>query len=208
MLSLRISTRNERQGLTLVELIIVLVILIGLASLVVPTLVNSREDAAQQTTEASLVATRNALIQQYEDTKYISYLGAPDTVALESNRFHLRWLFDNPVTGDATNGFDVDTRQGWNGPYLTSNTGRYAVDLTANFTTAYGSDGDQAIVDTFTGTPIVCQVLGSGPYDVRLVSAGLDGVLDIDPADPTSALESEGGTEPIGDDIYVSFILR
>ncbi|MDA7980294.1 MAG: prepilin-type N-terminal cleavage/methylation domain-containing protein [Pirellulales bacterium] len=197
-----------RAGVTLVELMIVLVILVGLASVMVPMFANSREDSAERTTRASLVAVRDALTQQHLDTKYIALTGPPETVAIDATRFHLRWLFHNPVTGDASNDFDPDTRTGWNGPYLMNNTGQYAIDATKNLTASYGSDGDPAILDTYTGTPIVCQVVGSGPLDVRLVSAGTDGVVDIDPTDATADLASEGGTEPTGDDIYVAFTLR
>lgn len=200
-------TNSHRQGLTLIELIVVLAILIGLASLLVPVLTSSREDSAEQTTQASLVALRAAVIQQYQDTRFINYDGT-NTVAVEANRFHLRWLFENPVTGDRTIGFDPVARTGWNGPYLASNTGIYDENQ-GNLGTDYGTDDDPTVVDSFTGTAIVCQVVpGSNPLDVRLVSAGFNGNIDIDQNDATVDLDQEGGTESTGDDIYVAFTLR
>lgn len=196
----------------MVELLIVLVLLVALAGILVPIFGNVTDDAAMQTTQASLVAIRDAVVRSWTDTKYVSLPGSggsPPTEAEETERFHIRWLFNSPVSGVATSDFDPDSRIGWNGPYLTQFTGRYAIDDSRNLTATYGSDNDPSVLDSFTGTPIVVQVVGaSTPYDVRIVSAGPNGIVDIDPTTATSSLESEGGMEAIGDDLYVSFVLR
>ena len=205
-------TRFSRSGLTLVELMIVLIVLVALAGILTPLVATTIEDSMERTTRASLVAVRDAVMRQWLDTKYVSLPGSggsPATVASEAERFQIRWLFDSPVSGTAVSDFDPDTRVGWNGPYLAQSTGRYAVDVTRNLAATYGSDNDPAILDSYTGTPIVIQVVGStSPYEVRIVSAGVDGVLDIDPMDATEDLETEGGSEPVNDDIFVSFVLR
>ncbi|MEM8666806.1 MAG: type II secretion system protein [Planctomycetota bacterium] len=196
-------------GLTLIELIVVLAILVGLAGLVVPIFSNTYADSAERTTNATLVAARAAMIRQWTDTKYVTLDGSTST-ASDAERFQTRWLFNSPVTGLSAADFDPDTRIGWNGPYLVSSTGRYAVNATTKFIADYGATGDPAIVDSFTGSPIVFQVVAgppaSPPYDIRVVSAGANGVLDISPTDTTAELEA--GTKPIGDDLYVAFILR
>ena len=205
----RVACRAS-SGLTLVELVIVLVILVALGSLMVPILSNSQTDAAEQTTKASLVAVRDALQQSWSDTEYVSLPGPPATTAIEVQRLQVRWLFENPVTGDASPGFDPDTRLGWNGPYLVNWTGRYQINAVKNLTAAYGTNGDPAILDTFTGTPIVIQDVDfTQPIrDVRIVSAGPNGVIDISPLVATVDLASEGGTQPVGDDLYVALQLR
>lgn len=209
MKSKRNEHRSARRGLTLTELVIVLFILAAIAGITLGSMSTIRDDSDRITTEASLIAVRDALIQQHLDTKYIALTGSPNTVAVESNRFHLRWLFFNPVTDDRSIDFDPDSKLGWNGPYLDSDTGKYEIDATKNLTSSYGNDNDPAILDSYTRTPIVCQVVGTAsPFDVRIVSAGPDGILDIDPTDATEDLDSEGGSEPTGDDIYVSFTLR
>lgn len=202
-------TAPNRSGLTFVELLVVLFILAALAGIIVPLLSGARDDSAEQATEASLVAVRDAVIRQWTDTKYVNLPGTPTSVATESQRFHLRWLFESPVSGTAASDFDPDTRIGWNGPYVAQFTGRYEIDNSSNFTSVYGSANDPAVLDAFTGRPVVIQVVGAAsPYDVRVVSAGLDGELDIDPSNATADLEPEGGLVPVDDDIYISFVLR
>lgn len=208
----RRTARRIRSGLTLVELMIVLIVLVALAGILTPLVSTTIEDSAEGTTRASLVAVRDAVMRQWLDTKYVSLPGsggAPPTIASEAERFQVRWLFDSPVSGSPVSDFDPDTRVGWNGPYLAQFTGRYTIDATRNLVATYGAANDPAILDSFTGTPVVIQVVGSSsPYDIRVVSAGLDGVIDIDPTDATEDLETEGGSEPVNDDVFVSFVLR
>ena len=204
--------RTSRNALTLVEMLVVLAILAGLAGVMVPIFTNTRSDSAERTTKASLVAIRDALTHQWVDTKYVPLddgTGTPATAAEQTERFQIRWLFDSPVSGMSNSDFDPDTRIGWNGPYLASFTGRYSLDSASNFDATYGAANDPAILDSFTASPIVVQVVGTtSPCDVRIVAAGADGELDISPAAATADLVPEGGSEPVGDDIYVSTVLR
>ncbi|MEO1129385.1 MAG: type II secretion system protein [Planctomycetota bacterium] len=116
----------------------------------------------------------------------------------------LRYLFINPRTetdssvaaGDNL-GWDPVLKRGWRGPYLAAGSaGRYQVDSSRGFSTVYGDeidifcndDGDPAPLDGW-GNPIIIQelVVQEGPVTrdyTRLVSAGPNGVIDVDPLDP------------------------
>jgi hypothetical protein len=119
----------------------------------------------------------------------------------------LRYLFINPRTetdssvaaGDNL-GWDPVLKRGWRGPYLSpGSAGRYEIDPSSGFTTIYGAEidifciegGDPAPTDGW-GNPIVIQelVLQDGPVTrdyTRLVSAGPNGIIEVDPSDPNAA---------------------
>lgn len=197
---------TQRHGLTLLELVIVLVILVALGSVVIPRFIQSRESTAFITTQANLVTLRDAVMAYFEDTKSLPLMGAPDTAAEEAERFQVRWLFDSPVSGLALSEFDPDVRLGWNGPYIAMKTGVYELDAAKNLTVLYGNDDDPALLDTFTGTPIVIQWANAPlrPCDLRVVSAGPNGVIDIPPGILTDDLTDSD----VEDDIYVAIQLR
>ncbi|MEM9827983.1 MAG: hypothetical protein AAF958_15435 [Planctomycetota bacterium] len=214
-------SRCAHHGLTLIELIIVLIILVGLGGLMIPLFAEVSEDSARSTTSANLVAVRNAVVRQWNDTKLVPLpgpLATPATIrteASEATRFHLHWLFENPANDPADAGddftptYDSTSSIGWNGPYLLSHSGRYTIDTINEFTSDYGAADDKAIFDSYTGSPIVMQVVGlAAPYDVRIVSAGRNGKIDIDRSWSTDSLVPEGGINDVVDDEYVSFILR
>ena len=195
----------QRRGLTLVELVVVLTILVALGSMVIPVLRGTGQRSSDTTTDATLVAVRDALQQWWSDTKYVALPGTPTTVATEADRFQLRWLFENPVTGNSIESFDPDTRIGWNGPYFVDQTGDYTVNAANGFTVDYGTDGDPAVIDSWTASPVVIQANDTGTYwDVRIVSAGPDGEVDIDRLTLTDNLTPATR----GDDIYVALQLR
>src|SRR5690348_6467093 len=89
------ATRN---ALTLAELVVVLCLLVALSAVLVPLCSDSLVSAAESVTEASLVQARDATLQYWRDTKYVSLDGVL-TVATEAQRFNISWLFNNPVTG-------------------------------------------------------------------------------------------------------------
>lgn len=180
-----------RQALTLAELVVVLFILVALAGLAAPLCSGQMSSAAQSTTQASLANARDAVDQYWRDTKFLTLDGV-GSVATEADRFNLRWLLKNPVTGNTTSSFDRNTRSGWNGPYL----------LAA--TTAPGAILE-GMVDGWNRTLVVQYVNpGNDLRDVRIVSAGPDGVINIAVGTPTASLTSNN----IGDDLYVSLLLR
>lgn len=200
------NTLIRRHGLTLIELVIVLAILVALGSLVIPQFPESRHSTAVAATRANLVVLRDAATAYFEDTKTTALPGYPVTLAEEPQRFHIRWLFQSPVSGSPVSEFDPDVRLGWNGPYIAMKTGTYGVDAARNLTVLYGDEDDPALLDAFTGTPIVIQWANAPlrPCDLRIVSAGPDGVVDIPPATATADLTDAD----VGDDEYVAIQLR
>lgn len=122
----------------------------------------------------------------------------------------LRYVYVNPLREPATNAteltlltFDPTTQVGWRGPYLSGGQSRFSAanDRTgdARLTAAergffpvgqalYGQPGDPTILDGW-GQPIVLQAPNDDPatavredrVELRAVSAGPDGVLDIQP---------------------------
>lgn len=180
-----------RQALTLAELVVVLFILVALAGLAAPLCSGQMSTAARSTTQATLAGARDALDEYWRDTKFLTLDGV-STAASEADRFQLRWLLANPVTGTTASSFDRNTQTGWNGPYLLSPT----------------TSPDEAIaslIDSWNRTLVVQYVNpGSELRDVRIVSAGPNGTIDISAVMPTSSLNSLN----IGDDLYVSLLLR
>ncbi|MEL6105972.1 MAG: type II secretion system protein [Planctomycetota bacterium] len=230
------TPQQSRSALTLVELIVVLVILIGLASLIIPTFTSTRESAEALATRASMGAVRDAVIQYWSDTKLLtldSTTAATNTdtssFSNTANRFQVRWLFLNPVNGTDAPNFNRDTRIGWNGPYLVESTVpliEYIVDDTdgnhatgSNFSTVYGNNGgpavwgavrsnDAVIAGRRVPRALVVQAVDrlNGVIDCRVVSAGTNDRIDT----PNNATAADIVASPglTEDDLYVSFTLR
>ncbi len=94
--------------------------------------------------------------------------------------------------GDRTISFDRNTLSGWNGPYL----------LSATTPPDAVVDG---LIDGWNHQLVVHYVNpGANLRDVRIVSPGPNGVIDISAATATSSLT----TNNVGDDLYVSLLLR
>lgn len=212
-----VALRAGRSGLTLLELTVVLVVMVALAGVMIPLVGTESARARDDATRSTLTALRAAVIQYWNDRVLTDDSVAP--VLQEAKRLlhvldengppvrddtpQLAFLMFNPVTLDRTYSFDPQYRVGWRGPYMREATGSYGVNVPNGFTTRYGLDGDPAFLDAW-GQPIVIQHPGviNGVQDVRLVSAGGNGVLDTDPTVLTDNLLSTG------DDVYVSFQLR
>lgn len=224
---------RHRSGLTLVELVVVLVILIALAGIVVPRLQRNADSSTVVSSNANLAAVRDAVMQYWLDTKYETLPGQPTTAASdtdttlltnEENRFQVRWLFENPANDpsvavdDTLISFDRNSRLGWNGPYLSEPSGRYVIedadnrhDLGTNFSSVYGSNGDPAVLSVILGRgadlprPLVIQAIDNGTtIDCRVVAAGENDRIDI----PHDASTTSLTAAVVGDDNYVSFTLR
>jgi hypothetical protein len=115
------------------------------------------------------------------------------TTADESNRLHIDWLYNNPVSGDTVPSFDRNTLLGWNGPYLSGSTG------------TPHSPGFPTLIDAWNEVIVVQDVNPTVPLrDVRVVSGGPNKVIDIPAATATSALTDAD----IGDDLYVALTLQ
>jgi prepilin-type N-terminal cleavage/methylation domain-containing protein len=214
----------KRRGLTLLELGVVLAVLGALASMVVlcsgALLGQSRGDVTRQ----SLTQLRDVIAQTYwQDAggnppeRNLNVTPVPPA---RMTTPQLRYLFINPLTENTLTTADpgsTDTavtynpayRLGWRGPYVVANNGSvYTINTTAGFLEQYGENGDPAVMDGW-GNPIVIQNPGltaDGGQDVRLVSAGPNGIVNIDPTVSTAALLATPSLA--GDDIWISFELR
>lgn len=181
--------KPARLALTLVELIAVLFILAALTGIVIPLCSDQIAYSTQTATRSTLVEVQQAMLRYWQDTKHIQLDGIA-TVATEEERFQIRWLFRNPVTNDSTIHFDPNTRIGWNGPYLQTPT---------------STDGGPSLIDAWNN-PLQVHYVDpvSSLKDVRIVSSGVNGIVDIPPTAATSDLTIAS----TGDDLYVAIMLR
>jgi type II secretory pathway pseudopilin PulG len=195
-------------GLTLLELAVVLLVLVGLAGMLLPHLGGTGERAACTTTDATLATARDAITGGARSGFYDDMLPhrLPDDNG--NGRHKLHYLMErgsNPP-------YDPVTRVGWNGPYLQGGLRAAPAALHASFTNpAYGEPvaaGDSMVVDGYRNhlNPVVIQVPtddGDGDdcadldasYDrthcARLVSAGPDGALDTLLADADASARGD-----------------
>jgi type II secretory pathway pseudopilin PulG len=185
---------ERRAGLTLFELLLVLGVLAGLASLVIPAVAHRLDHAHDQATRRSLQQIRDVLADTYYDD--MGDLPRPGAAARPDHP-QLVYLFlnpethldNNPTTRDYDLTFDPVSRRGWRGPYLLHQGEgfRYEMDPSRGFEIRYGETGDPAALDGW-GNPIVLQepnAPGVGESQrlrhSRLVSAGPNGVIETDP---------------------------
>jgi len=205
---------RQRPGLTLLELLIVLAILAAVSTLVLPSVGQRLGEGRETLTSASLARLRDVVADVYcQDARreftWPNWIPWPN-INVSPTRLsapQLRYLFVNPDTETATVTFDPVYKIGWRGPYVAEHGNqRYTVDMTANFTRQYGESGDPTVWDAW-GRPIVIQspgLLADGRRDVRLVSAGPNGVLDTPPDVATPALTAA----QTGDDLIEAFGVR
>lgn len=192
-----------RQGFSLIELVLVVMILAILAGLVIPLIGNftpgGNKTAEEIVTETSMLALRDALMGTGSRTGLWADLGhqpnrLPRTIA--------QMFASAPPDVTATPLFDPVTKIGWRGPYLRQPTGTYPNverdevepdknPLTGNFweddgfLKIYGTAGDLGLVDAW-GLPIVLQIdfdkndfiTAAEAMAARLVSAGPNGKID------------------------------
>jgi type II secretory pathway pseudopilin PulG len=182
----------NRTAHTLTELVVVLAILVGLSCIAIPLFPSYTSTAADTTTRASIATIRDAMLLYWSHTKNITLDGVT-TSSTEALRFQIRWMFYNPVNNTQNSSYNATTQSGWNGPYIPSSTG----DVVAN--------GGPILLDGWNKAITVQYVNPTGsPKDVRIVSGGPNGVVNIPAATATTSLT----TANVGDDIYVSLSLR
>ena len=222
-------TQASRRGLTLTELVVVLAVLAVLGSLLLPAVGHLVADSRDQVTRASLARMRDVIGLYWNDNQQLPRPGA-SAATNRANAPQVRYLFVNPATEVATVTFDPVYQLGWRGPYVVNQSGasykvmnptaqqggassdQYGVgEVTSNGVT---TPGDPTVLDGW-GNPIVIQcpsllpggqLTADGALDVRLVSAGPNGIVNIGPTVSTAALLN--GSSPAGDDIWISFELR
>jgi len=181
------------RGLTLIELVVVLTVLVALSAMVVP-LVSGHGAAARDTgTRSTLQEVRDVILNRYlvdvHDPQVIEITleGQPVNVLAPPT---IRSLFQRP---EHLTAYNPSVRLGWNGPYLVETGAQYPGTPTAaaqGFTPQYGTPGEPAILDCW-GNPIVIRaemmIRENGPGNPveeipywALVSAGRDGILATD----------------------------
>jgi len=202
------SAGSPVRGLTLAELVIVLAILAVVGTLVLPAIGRHVAATREDVTRQSLVRLRDVIGGMYWDD--MASLPEPGVAGLDAGRQahpQVRYLFVNPlnVTESTLPDYDPAYRRGWRGPYVTHQGGTFPMP-DANFSDYYGEEADPAVLDGW-GNPIVIQNPGwtvGGARDVRLVSAGPNGVLNIPLAQATVALTETDQ----GDDVWLAFEVR
>jgi prepilin-type N-terminal cleavage/methylation domain-containing protein len=179
----------RRSGLTLLELVLVLAILVSLASMSVPAFNDLGNNANRDTTRATLRSVQETILNRYvndmagrfpagssTDPGVIAIargLPGPNPASVSpTGRVvgpQLHYLYVNPSTQGTMP--DAFAHPGWNGPYLLAGRGVYpgVEPLTAvarGFTATYGvpstatTDGDRAPMDGW-GNPLVIMILSN-----------------------------------------------
>ena len=198
--------RNQR-GMTLVELAVVLLVLIGLAGIAMPYLSGKSFAVACQTTDASLAAIRDAIVGGGAAPGYLGDVGDlprhPTAPAGAGHRLHYLfadWDVSDPdclppndpgnAGCDRHRAFNPVTRRGWHGPYL------------LNGSTLNDATGEMGIRDMFLARGVILlqipcidananQACDAGEARLadyaRVVSMGPDGARDTSEADLDAA---------------------
>lgn len=183
----------HNRGFSLIEMVLVVAILVILAGLVLPMLWGVQDNSASVATTAGLQAIRTAIVGSGPGQPgYLSDMGKLPVT--------MRDLFIMPTSATP---FDPLTSRGWRGPYLLDATGTYQVNANG-FSVAYGANGDPAVLDSW-GHPIIIQAAptasDSNPPNIRLVSAGQDGIVQTPDGDSYPSPTTRG------DDV-VLFLMR
>jgi type II secretory pathway pseudopilin PulG len=181
----------RRSGMTLLELGIVAVILVALASIALPMFSGVTDNSRVASTYASLRQLQDVIMNRYvPDMKgmlggtYDDGLPRPQVAGVAGTQPHLRYLFVNPIYESVTPKFDPLVQRGWNGPYLVAGQATYpdptlSTNSARGFDATYGSLGDPTVFDGW-GNPIVIMLAtnGTNVTGAFLVSAGANGTLD------------------------------
>lgn len=205
--------KTLQQGMTLVELSVVLLVLIALAGITVPYVGGIGSTATCQATDATMQAVKEAIMGGKSGSGfYGDSLGRYPAPKNTPTDYSLTYLFEQ---GD-WQAYNAKTGVGWRGPYLSSGA-NISVAAGSRFITAVyahaQSNGQSGINDAW-GRPLVLQVPNQASCDkltnksgtpagecARLVSAGpgsgpgsgaadIDTLIDDDPL-TTGAAEIE-----------------
>jgi len=167
---------NAKQvGMTLIELTVVLLILVGLAGVVVPYATGVTSASLCKATDISMNNIKRAIMDGF----YMDTLGQFPKKTKAGSYFNLTYLFDN--TGSEFTDFNPGTGLGWRGPYLTNGVKPKEVDVKFS-DSSLGFVHDNVTIDQFHvldawGNPIIIQKTTDNGF--RLISAG-QGTVDSD----------------------------
>lgn len=192
----RLTTKQANEiyrGMTLLELIVVMTILVALAGILIPILNGFEIDVfgdgavtkspEQITTETTMNKIRDVVMGASARP------GVWADVAQRPANFpqSVSDLFLTSIPAYMNiSAFDAVTRIGWRGPYLVSPTGTDGL-------------GNGTLIDSW-GNPIVIQTPDAEAIYARIVSTGSNGVLETDPGTPMPWVR--------GDDIVVFFRVK
>jgi type II secretory pathway pseudopilin PulG len=153
---------RRRCGLTLVELIVVMLILIALAGILVPLLSTTSINAQDTATRATMKALRDAVIAYYQDMKGIP-AWTPNGSAVPPGAtgipLTLRDLQIPPQDPTDPKGirtvpaFDPVTGRGWRGPYVLQSTGSFLPEAPPGTPASPGTSLDVSFYPQATGYP-------------------------------------------------------
>jgi type II secretory pathway pseudopilin PulG len=163
-------------GFTIVELLVVLLVLVGLAGVAI-----SVSGVAWNQAESSL-----GLTQLVEAQK------AVQRFEFDNRRWPMR-LSELSIQPADLPAHDPIRGFGWRGPYLSPVRGVYAVDAEQGFLADYGNSGDPVPLDLFDRALVLQRPDAQGRY-LRVVSAGANGKLE------TPAQENYPARSICGDD--------
>ncbi|MEM9882011.1 MAG: prepilin-type N-terminal cleavage/methylation domain-containing protein [Planctomycetota bacterium] len=176
-----VGRAGRRRGLTLVELVVVLTVLVALAGLIVPLFGGIGADAPEQATRATLSqvaetivgpggyveAMRFAADDSGDAVGYNTGLPWPPpdavTAGVRTDHPQLAYLFE--FDGDNADGsttfpdYDAVNRIGWRAAWLDAGSATAYENNADGFEAAYGRDDDPAPRDGW-GNPVVIQLPG------------------------------------------------
>jgi prepilin-type N-terminal cleavage/methylation domain-containing protein len=162
----------KRRGLTLLELLVVLAILISLATIVVPVIGTFGRKSQQVATRENLLRLQELLVNQYwADMGELPRPGVKGLADGRKNHPQLRYLFVNPDSPTEevakTAGATLLSARHWNGPYVRHAGARYQVHtegkddgISPTFTPDYGLGDDSTTTPSRQGDPTILDAWG------------------------------------------------
>lgn len=164
----------KRRGLTLLELLVVLTILIALGTIVIPSLGYLGQRSQRLATRENLARLQKLLVDRYfVDMNELprpaldadgNVIETNDEDEERSDHPQLCYLFVNPDAmtdadqyNDRDRGENLLSGRCWQGPYVRHQGAEYALDAERGFDRTYGEEGDPTVYDAW-GHPVVLQV--------------------------------------------------
>jgi type II secretory pathway pseudopilin PulG len=171
---------TRRSGLTLMELMVVLFVLVALAALVVPLVGTGVSSAEIDITFQTMQRLRDAIMGgngsnagYFADMKGLPIPGRTDTYGLPYTVADLL----SPSTPHFTAPppfYNVQTQRGWRGPYITQGISGSLLEIRDSFPNSLGQPGSPIVIQwPPVGTPGMSEVQRQN--FVRLVSYGANG---------------------------------